>query len=174
MMTADIKDLVEQISGELPEDAYKISEQLARLGNEEVVSEMITLLENSNPETRIIASVTLGKINNNQGALDPLLDAIKARENADIAGELMVALEGFDVSEKYVELFRLFLFGGFKVSLLAKGLLDYEEFDFTPRVIKKAEKHWNHFSNNVKQDDAFEVKKAEVEAMLQDLRDFLD
>jgi len=174
MLNAETKELVEQITGELPENAYKISEQLARIGGEEVFSAMITLLENPNPESRIIAAITLGKIKDNQLALDPLLDVIKSKGNEKIAGELMTALEGFDVSSKYVELFRLYLFGGFKVSLIAKGLLDFKEFDITPRVIKKAEKHWNHYSNNVKQDEAFEVKKAEVEAMLKDLKDFLE
>jgi transcription initiation factor IIE alpha subunit len=74
----------------------------------------------------------------------------------------------------YVELFRLYLFGSFKVSAIAKELLDYEEFDITPRVIRKAEKHWKHYVNNVKHDEVFEIKKAEVEEMLNDLRNFLE
>jgi hypothetical protein len=57
---------------------------------------------------------------------------------------------------------------------LAKEQLDFSEFDITARVIKKAEKHWNHYSNNVKHDEAYEVRKAEVETMLKDLKEFVN
>ena len=57
---------------------------------------------------------------------------------------------------------------------MAKGYLDFKEFDITPRVIKKAEKHWNHYSNNIKHDEVYEIRKSEVDAMLADLRAFLD
>ncbi len=173
-MPVDIKPLVDQLSGQLDDHAYKASDSLARIGNEDVLNAMIELLQNPNPESRIMAARTLGKIKDNVAGLIPLLAAIKSKENANIVGELIVPLEGFDVSGIYVEIFRLYLFGGFKVSLIVKELLDYKEFDITPRVIRKAEKHWNHYSNNVKHDENFEVKKAEVEAMLQDLKDFLE
>ena len=172
-MPTDIQPLVDQLSGTLDDHAYKASDSLARIGNEDVVNAMIELLQNPNPESRIMAARTLGKIENNQAGLIPLLATIKSKENINIAGELIVPLEGFDVSGIYVEIFRLFLFGSFKVSLIAKELLDYKEFDITPRVIRKAEKHWNHYTNNVKHDEDFEIKKAEVEGMLQDLKDFL-
>ena len=55
-------------------------------------------------------------------------------------------------------------------SAMAKEILDFEEFDITPRVIKKADKAWNHFQNNVKQDEAFELQKAEVEEFLGELK----
>jgi hypothetical protein len=85
-----------------------------------------------------------------------------------------MAMEGFDVSDHYVDIFRLYLFGSFKVSLLAKELLDYEEFEITSRTLKKAEKHWKHYQYNVKKDEHFLVREKEVEAMLDDLRAFLD
>jgi hypothetical protein len=49
-------------------------------------------------------------------------------------------------------------------------LLEYGEFDVTPRTLKKAQKHWKHYSFNTKQDEAFEEKKIEVEAIFEDLR----
>ena len=57
---------------------------------------------------------------------------------------------------------------------IAEELLDYKEFDITPRVLKKATKAWNHYVNNVKHDEVFELKKEEVEGMLEDLRDYLE
>ena len=85
-----------------------------------------------------------------------------------------MALEGFDVSGEYITLFRLYLFGTFKVSLVAKGLLDFEEFDISQRTIRKVEKHWKHYASNVKHDEAFELKRAEVEDMLADLRRYME
>lgn len=173
-MAADIKSLIDQLTGKLDDHAYKISDSLARIGNEEVVNSMVELLDHENPETRILAARTLGLTKNNASALKPMLEAVSKKENSSIAGDLLMALEGFDVSDVYVELFRLYLFGSFKVSLIAKELLDYSEFNITPRVIRKAEKHWNHYVNNVRHDEVFELQKKEVEAMLRELKDFIN
>ncbi|MEQ9164921.1 MAG: HEAT repeat domain-containing protein [Fulvivirga sp.] len=172
-MANDIPALINSLNGSLPENAYEISDTLGHIGKEEVLEAMIKLLSHENDENRIIAARTLGKLKDNAAALPNLLDAIQTKENAHIAGDLLMALEGFDISDRFVEIFKLYLFGSFKVSRIAKDLLDYKEFDITPRVIKKAKKHWNHYSNNVKQDDAYLLRKEEVEEMLVDLEDFL-
>ncbi len=173
-MAVDISSLVDQLTGELNEKAYKASDSLGRIGSEDVVKAMIELLNHPYPESRIMAARTLGLIENNGLALNPLFEAIKNPENRSIAGDLFMALEGFDLSDEFVELFRLYLFGSFKVSMVAKNLLDYKEFDITLRVIKKAQKHWNHYANNTKHDEIFELRKMEVDEMLMDLRAFLN
>lgn len=173
-MAIDITTYVEQLTGELNETAYKASNELGRIGSEDVVNSMIELLKHSHLESRIIAARTLGLVENNGEALAPLFDAIKNKENSAIAGDLLVALEGFDLSEIYVELFKVYLFGSYKVSMVAKDLLDFKEFNITPRVIKKAQKHWNHYSNNVKKDEVYALRLIEVEEMLSDLQAFLD
>ncbi len=172
-MAIDITHLVVQLSGELQDKAYKASDALGRIGSESVVNSMIELLHHPNPESRIIAARTLGLVENNAMGLDPLLEAIHDPGNAEIAGDLLMALDGFDVSAVYVPLFKLYLTGSFKVSTVAKNLLDFKEFDITARVLKKAKKHWNHYSNNVKQDEVYELRKVEVEEMLNDLEEFI-
>lgn len=172
-MAVDITSYVEELTGELTEKAYKASDALGRIGSTEVVDAMIKLLEHPYPESRIMAARTLGLVENNSIALEPLMEAVKHKENSAIAGDLLMSLEGFDMSSLYVELFKMYLFGSFKVSAVAKGFLDFEEFDITPRVIKKAEKHWNHYSNNVKKDELYAIRKAEVEEMLDDIKAFL-
>jgi hypothetical protein len=174
VMTIDITTLVEQLSGELNDKAYKASDTLGRIGTDSVVDAVIELLNHPYPESRIMAARTLGLIENNSEALEPLLQAIKNKENSNIAGDLLVALEGFDVSSIYVELFKLYLFGSFKISTVSKNFLDYKEFNITPRVIKKAQKHWDHYSNNVKQDEEYALLKIEVEEVLKDLEAYLD
>lgn len=172
-MAIDITPFIQQLSGELDEKAYKASDSLGRIGTESVVDEMINLLNHPNPESRYLAVRTLGLIKHNEKALSPLLEAIQKEENKKMAGDFLAVLDGFDISDIYVELFRIYLFGNFRVSMLAKDLLDHEEFNISPRVLKKARKHWNHYSNNVKIDDAYELRKIEVEEMLNDLEEFI-
>ena len=173
-MAVDITGYVDQLSGELSDKAYEASDALGRIGSVEVVDAMIELLVHTNPESRHMAARTLELVENNSKALEPLLEAIQNKANSDQAGDLMAALEGFDVTSNYVEIFKLYLFGSFKVSLIAKDLLDYKEFDITARVLKKAIKHWNHYSNNVKQDDVYSLRKIEIEAILEDLKEYLE
>ncbi len=173
-MAVDISHYVTQLSTELDDKAFNASDSLGRIGSSDVVSAMIDLLTHSNSESRYLAARTLGLVTNNQLALEPLLIAIDAKENEDQKGDLLSVLEGFDISNHYVEVFKLYLFGSFKTSLVAKELLDFKEFDITARILKKANKHWNHYKNNVKQDDAFSLKKDEVEEMLAELTEYID
>jgi hypothetical protein len=173
-MAIDTTSLIQELSGELNDKAYEASDSLGHVGSEEVVVAMIELLNNPNPESRYMAARTLGLIENNAAALAPLLEAIKNKENTDIVGDLLLALEGFDISTCYVDIFKLHLFGSFKVSSIAKDLLDHKEFAITPRVIRKAQKHWEHYSNNVKQDEVYALRKIEVEEMLNDLKSYID
>jgi hypothetical protein len=83
---------------------------------------------------------------------------------------MVEALMHFDCSDHFVDIFRIYLFGNLKASGLAKWMLDHEEFDITPRVIRKCEKHWHHFLHNSKQDEAFFLRQQEVESILNELR----
>ena len=173
-MAVDITNYVAQLCGELEDKAFEASDALGRIGSPEVVTAMIELLSNANPESRYMAARTLGLVKNNEQALDPMLKAIEAKENTIQKGDLLAVLEEFDISLHFVDIFKLYLFGTFKTSLVAKELLDFKEFDITPRVLKKANKHWNHYMNNVKHDDAFSLKKDEVEEMLSELTEYID
>ncbi|WP_323756002.1 HEAT repeat domain-containing protein [Roseivirga sp.] len=173
-MAIEITTALKELTGELNDKSFNASNYLGSIGSEEVVNAMIVLLDNPNPETRFMASRTLGLIENNSAALSSLFEAFKKKENSEILGDLLMALEGFDVSDSYVDIFKLYLFGSFKVSRIAEDLLDHKEFNITPRVLRKAQKHWVHFSNNVKQDEAFMLQKIEVEERLNDLKGFID
>lgn len=173
-MDIDIKTGIRELSDELTEQSFKVSESLAELGTVEVVDAMIALLDHEYLDTRFIAAKTLSAIDNNSKALAPLWEAIHKTENKGITGDLLSALEGFDISDHYVDVFKLYLFGSFKVSSIAEGLLDYKEFTITPRVLKKARKHWSHYANNVKQDEAFELQKVGIEERFKELTEYLE
>ncbi|MBS9524607.1 HEAT repeat domain-containing protein [Litoribacter ruber] len=173
-MEKNIEYLLEKMCNPQEEEAYKYADELAEIGGEEVLQRLITLIKSEDKECAFLAARSLSKIENNQEALDPLLEAIHEKDNKNQNGAFVQALEGFDISSKFVDILRIYLFGNFKASTIAKSYLDYTEFDITPRVIKKAEKHWNHFTNNSKQDEAFELKKAEVEEMLSEMKSMFE
>ncbi|MEO1054436.1 MAG: HEAT repeat domain-containing protein [Bacteroidota bacterium] len=165
-----IDQLILRLQDEEENDAYLVSDQLAEIGGEYLMDKMVELLYAESDETQHLAARTLASIEDNSYALKPLLEAINDDRNKHRNGALVEALEGFDCSGEFVNIFRLFLFGSYKVSRTAKQLLDYTEFDITPRVIKKADKHWKHYINNTKHDDAFELMKSEVEQIFAELR----
>ncbi|WP_143961021.1 HEAT repeat domain-containing protein [Litoribacter populi] len=169
-MEINIDSLLEKMCNPQEEEAYKYADELAEVGGEETIIKLVELIQGADKECAFLAARALSKMENNQSALEPLLEAIHDKENKNQNGAFVQALEGFDISEKFVDVLRIYLFGNFKASAIAKYYLDYTEFDITPRVIKKAEKHWNHFTNNSKLDEAFELKKAEVEEMLSEMK----
>jgi hypothetical protein len=169
-MDSNIENLFSRMCDKQEEEAFKFADKLAEIGGEEVLNKLIELVKNEDIECVHLAARALAKMEDNQSALDTIMDAIHDNSNRHQNGALVQALEGFDLSSSFVDIFRIYLFGNFKSSLLAKEYLDYVEFDVTPRVIKKAEKHWNHFINNSKHDEEFEIKKTEVEEMLSEMK----
>ena len=169
-MDNNIENLFARMCDKQEEEAFKFADKLAEIGGEEVLNKLIELVKNEDIECVHLAARALAKMEDNQSALDTIMDAIHDNSNRHQNGALVQALEGFDLSSSFVDIFRIYLFGNFKSSLLAKEYLDYVEFDVTPRVIKKAEKHWNHFINNSKHDEEFEIKKTEVEEMLSEMK----
>lgn len=169
-MDSNIENLFARMCDKQEEEAFKFADKLAEIGGEEVINKLIELVKSEDIECVHLSARALAKMEDNQSALDTIMDAIHDNSNRHQNGALVQALEGFDLSSSFVDIFRIYLFGNFKSSLLAKEYLDYVEFDVTPRVIKKAEKHWNHFINNSKHDEEFEIKKSEVEEMLSEMK----
>lgn len=170
MDESKVEEFIKKLHDPSDDNVYYYSEQLALTNSPEVLERMLSLLDHNNDDVKYLAARTLSLMENNEDALIPLLEAINDKKNKNCSGGLTEALEGFDCSKKFVEIFKLYLFGSLKTSGLAKRMLDYEEFEITPRVIRKSEKHWNHFQNNVKKDEEFELTKIEVEEILENLK----
>ncbi|KEO73982.1 HEAT repeat domain-containing protein [Anditalea andensis] len=169
-MDNNTENLFAKMCDKQEEEAFKYADKLAEIGGDEILNKLIELVKSDDIECVHLAARALANIDNNQSALDTIMEAIHDNRNRHQNGALVQALEGFDLSLKFVDIFRIYLFGNFKSSLLAKEYLDYVEFDVTPRVIKKVEKHWKHFINNSKNDEGFEIKKAEVEEILSEIK----
>ncbi|AGA79664.1 HEAT repeat domain-containing protein [Echinicola vietnamensis] len=173
-MTQDIDLLIHKMCDKQEEEAFVYADKLAEIGGEEVLEKLIHVLKGEDVESAYLAARGLAVMENNDAALDPLLEVIHDKKNKGHNGTFVQALEGFDISGKFVDILRIYLFGNFKASLLAKDYLDYTEFDITPRVIRKAEKHWKHFQNNSASDQEYDIKKQEVEEILGELKEMFD
>jgi len=161
--------LFERMLDKNEQEAYKYAVRLAKTGDRNVFDKAIELLKGNDMEAAFLATQVLANMDNRQEALGSLLDAIHDHKNRHRNGALVASLEAFDLGEKFVDILRIYLFGNFKSSSLAKDYLDHTEFDVTPRVLRKAKKHWQHFKNNSNQDEAFEIKNAEVQEIFHDL-----
>ena len=170
----DIAQLFAVIEAGSDDNAFQAADSLAKLGGEEVVQKLITLLSSSDYNTVYLAARALSKHKHNQLALEPIFELIKNGEQPFLKAILTEALAGFDCSEYFVDVFKLYLFGNFKVSAMAKEVLDDQEFAITPRVIRKAEKQWHHYSHNIKLGDDFHTKKREVEEMFGIMKELFD
>lgn len=173
-MENEIDFLIQRMIDKNEQEAYKYADQLGEIGTDEAMEKAISILENEDMESAYLAARALGKMKHNNKALGPLLEVIHDKKNKKNTGALVEVLEAFDLSENFVDILRIYLFGSYKASALAKEYLDHSEFDITPRVIKKAEKHWRHYQSNTKKDDVFELKKKEVENILNDLRSLFE
>lgn len=174
-MKNDIDQLIAKMCDKSESEAYVYSDKLAKLGGDELLLRLLELLKSEDMETSLLAARTLAMMDNNQQALNAFFELIHSPNYKNKNGYFVQLLDGFDLTNSFVDLFRIFLFGNFKSSSLAKEYLDTVEFDITPRVLKKAEKHWKHFLNNVDTNsDEFQAIKGDAEEILLEIKELLD
>ena len=151
------------------EDVYRNVEVLAKIGGPDVIERLLTMLYEEDLDIQYLAVKTLSQIENNQSALPGLFSAIHDPKLKSRNGSLVQALEGFDVSDHFIDIFKLYLNGGLKAAAMAKDLLDYTEFNISSRTLKKAKKHLHHFVNNSFKDDSSDSKIIEATDIINDL-----
>lgn len=169
-MPKTVEALIEKLKDPSGEEVFRYSDKLARIGGSDVIEKLIPMLYDLNEETMYLAARTLRLMTDNREALEPLLKAINDKKNKNRNGSLVEALDGFDCSDKFVEIFRLYLFGNMKTSAMAKMILDFKEFDINLRTVRKAEKQWHHFEHNTPHDEIYMQKRKEANIILKDLR----
>jgi hypothetical protein len=171
---SNIDRLMERLLDKTQAEPMKFGNQLVSIGGTEVQEGLIQVLQSGNMEHAYLATRVLAQMDNKSTSLDALFEVIHLPSNQHNNGSLVSLLEKFDLTNSFVDLFRIYLFGNFNASALAKVHLDFAEFDITPRTLKKAEKHWNHFLNNASKNDSFELKKAEAATILSELKQLLE
>ncbi|MGY6743690.1 MAG: HEAT repeat domain-containing protein [Cecembia sp.] len=173
-MEEKVDYLLQKMCDKNESEAYLYADKLAKINSEEVMQKLISILKEGDIENAYLAARALGKMERKQEALDTLLETIHDKKHQAHNGGLVEMLEHFDLSDKFVDIFRIYLFGNFKSSLLAKHYLDTVEFDISPRVLKKAEKHWKHFCHNSSPDSGdYQVKSIEAQEIIEEIKEIL-
>jgi hypothetical protein len=174
-MDTHSEKLLDKMCNKEEPDAYLYADKLAKIGSPEIFDSLVKILQEGDMDNAYLATRAISQMENRQQALDTLLDVIHDRKNQGQNGGLVQFLESFDLSEKFVDLFRIYLFGNFKASWIAKHYLDSVEFDITPRVLKKAEKHLKHFiNNNSPSSEEYKLKLAEAEEIVGEIKEILE
>jgi hypothetical protein len=173
-MQEDIKKLFDRMCDPKESEAYHFADKLGGLADEEVKDKLIELVKGDAWEVSYLACRALSKTKFQEEALDVIFEAIFDKKNKAVQGAFAQILEEFDLSDRFVDVFKVYLFGSFKASTLAKDYLDSVEFDITPRTLRKAEKHWNHYLHNPEDEGSLELKKSEVEPIFQEMKELFD
>lgn len=169
-MEEEIQKLMDQMCDPSESNAYFFADKLGKVADDAVKDKLIELVKGDNWEQAYLSCRALSVSKFNDEGLDAILEAIFDKKNKAHQGAFVQIMEEFDLSDRFVDVFKIYLFGNFKSSTLAKAYLDEVEFDITPRTIRKAEKHWNHYLHNPEDDGSVILKKSEVESMLLEMK----
>jgi hypothetical protein len=122
------------------------AETLGRIGGDDVLDFLISLLELDNPDIRNRAALALEEIKDNR-ALDPLLRAIFKKENHNSNGTMVFALEALDCSKHLVQIFRILLFETYESKLSAYNILKDQEFIISDEDIFEITSMWRKYKS---------------------------
>jgi hypothetical protein len=173
-MQEDIQKLFERMCDPNESEAYYFADKLGSRADEDAKDKLIDLVKGDSWEVAYLSCRALSKTKYQEEALDVIFETIFDKKNKSVQGAFVQILEEFDLSKRFVDVFKVYLFGNFKASTLAKDYLDSVEFDITPRTLRKAEKHWNHYLHNPEDEGSVEIKKSEVEPMFSEMKELFD
>lgn len=170
-MQEELQKLFDRMCDPKESESYFYADKLGGLADEHAKEKLLELVKGDNWELAYLSCRALSKTKFQEEALDVIFETIFDKKNKSVQGAFVQILELYDLSERFVDVFKVYLFGNYKASTLAKDYLDEVEFDVTPRTIRKAEKHWNHYLHNPEDEGSVAIKKVEVEPMLQEMRE---
>ena len=117
------------------------ADKLGKIGGEEVVDFLISLIALDAVGIRNRAALALEDIKDNR-ALEPLLKAIFKKENHNYNGTMVFALESLDCSKKFKEIFRILFYESYEAKLSAHAILNNQKFEFTKQDLLDIQEMW--------------------------------
>lgn len=106
-----IDRLIEKLLDKSNEDPMKFGDQLVRIGGEEIQEKLIHVLKSGEMDDAFLATKVLSMMDNKELALDALFEVIHRPANQHQNGGLVSLVEEFDIIDKFVDLFRVYLLG---------------------------------------------------------------
>lgn len=116
-------------------------DRLAKIGGDEIVVFLISLLALDNSVIRNRAALALKDIKDNK-AVEPLFNAIFKRENHNNNGTLVYALESLDCSQHLKEIFRILFYETYESKVNALAILSEQIFDFNTNDLVEIQNMW--------------------------------
>jgi hypothetical protein len=142
---------IQQLKIDLYSDNHKTallaSDELVKIGGQDIISFFISLLDKENCNARNMAALGLHDLADNQ-ALEPLLTAINKPSNQNSNGTMAYALDGLDCSEKLNEIFDLLFYGDAEVKMAATLILNNQDFCFTSEELNNIQTKWRDINKH--------------------------
>jgi hypothetical protein len=161
-LKSEIEQLKKNIFSEDWELVKSSADQLGKIGGDEVVEFLISLLSLDDSGIRNRAALALEDIKDNR-AVEPLLNAIFKKENLNYNGTLVFALESLDCSEKLVPIFKILFYHSYEAKMGADTILSEQVFDFCESDLIEIKKMWEHCLLNPETCPDFEGSKEMIQ-----------
>lgn len=162
----NLKIEIEKLKSDVFSDDWELvkysADRLGRIGGDEVVDFLISLVALEDSSIRNRAALALKEIKDNR-ALEPLLIAILKKENLNYNGTMVFALESLDCSKKIKDIFRILFYEGYEAKCSAYVILDEQEFDFNDNDIYEIKKMWDECIENPTLCPDFEESRDDIQ-----------
>ncbi len=146
MTDEKIKQEIEELKKNVFSDDWELvkssGDRLGKIGGDEVVEFLISLIALDNSGIRNRAALALEDIKDNR-ALEPLLTAIFKKENFNYNGTMVFALESLDCSQKLKEIFKILFYETYEAKMSAFAILADQIFNFTKDDLLEIQEMWN-------------------------------
>jgi len=140
-LNIEIEKLKKDVFSDNWELVKSSAKRLGKIGGDDVVDFLISLIALDNSSIRNRAALALEEIKDNR-AVEPLLTAIFKKENHNFNGTMVFALESLDCSKKLKEIFRILFYETYESKLSAFAILNDQTFEFTNQDLLDVQKMW--------------------------------
>lgn len=138
----EIEELKKNVFSDDWELVKSSAERLGKIGGDNVLDFLISLLALDNSGIRNRAALALKELKDNR-AVDPLLNSIFKKENLNYNGTMVFALESLDCSKNFKDIFKILFYQGYVAKWSAWNILNEQEFDFDDQDLQDIQNMWN-------------------------------
>jgi hypothetical protein len=177
MTDGKLKIEIEQLKKNVFSDDWELvkssADRLGKIGGDEIVDFLISLISLDNSGIRNRAALALEEIKDNR-AVQPLLDSIFKKENLNYNGTMVFALESLDCSKNFKDIFKILFYQGYEAKMSAYAILDEQEFDFNDNDLYEIQRMWSECLQNPNLCPDFEDSKDDIQETVDSYLSYLN